>query len=356
MRGWAIVAAATVALSLAAGAIGVPSAALFAALLVGIAYALTLGGIAPLDLPPSGLLLGQAGVGVALGTSLDGDTLAAVGADALPVALATAGTLVISLGAGLVLARLTGIDRPTGALGLVAGGASGIVALSDELGADGRLVAFMQYLRVLVVVLIAPLVAYALLDDGGGSGSAAGAATAAADDPGLLADLAFTAFCAVVGVALAHVLRLTAGSLLMPLVVSTALTVSGLAGGAEVPGLVQHVAFALIGLQVGLRFTVATIREAGRLLPWVLASILAMIAACAAMAGALAPLAGVSFADAYLATTPGGLYAVLAAAVGAGANTTFVLAVQALRLFAMILLAPPLVRLLAGRPQAPPLG
>jgi membrane AbrB-like protein len=132
--------------------------------------------------------------------------------------------------------------------------------------------------------------------------------------------------------------------------VAAALTVSGASDGASVPTLVQDIAFALIGLQVGLRFTVATIREAGRLLPWVLGAIAAMILACAAMAAALAPLADVTFADAYLATTPGGLYAVLAAAVGAGANTTFVLAVQALRLFAMVLLAPPLVRLLA-RPR-----
>ena len=40
---------------------------------------------------------------------------------------------------------------------LVTGGASGIVAMADELGADDRLVAFMQYLRVLVVVLLTPL-------------------------------------------------------------------------------------------------------------------------------------------------------------------------------------------------------
>ena len=40
---------------------------------------------------------------------------------------------------------------------MVAGGASGIVAMADDLGADDRLVAFMQYLRVLVVVLLTPL-------------------------------------------------------------------------------------------------------------------------------------------------------------------------------------------------------
>ena len=56
-----------------------------------------------------------------------------------------------------VLARTTPLDPPTAALGMIAGGASGIVGMSGELGADDRLVAFMQYLRVLVVVLLTPV-------------------------------------------------------------------------------------------------------------------------------------------------------------------------------------------------------
>ena len=48
--------------------------------------------------------------------------------------------------------------------------------------------------------------------------------------------------------------------------------------------------------------------------------------------------------DAYLATTPGGLYAVLAVAFGAGADTTFIVAVQTLRVVVMVLLAPLAVR------------
>jgi membrane AbrB-like protein len=289
----------------------------------------------------------QAVVGVALGTSVDADTLSAVGADWLPVLLVTLGTLLISLGAGLVLARVTALDRPTASLGLIAGGASGIVAMADELGADGRLVAFMQYLRVLVVVLTAPVLAHLLLHPAAGGGvSGPGGA-------GIGLDLLFTAGCAVAGLALARAVRLTAGSLLAPLVVAAALSISGLAGDAEVPDLLQQIAFALIGLQVGLRFTMATLRQMGRLLPATLLSIVAMIVACAGLAGLLVPLAGVSYGDAYLATTPGGLYAVLAATADIGGNVTFVVAVQALRVFVMVLAAPPLVRLLAGRPETP---
>jgi uncharacterized membrane protein AbrB (regulator of aidB expression) len=50
-----------------------------------------------------------------------------------------------------------------------------------------------------------------------------------------------------------------------------------------------------------------------------------------------------------VATTPGGLYAVLAVAFTAGANTTFIVAVQTLRIIAMVLLAPVAVRVMLGR-------
>ncbi len=54
--------------------------------------------------------------------------------------------------------------------------------MADELGAAGRLVAFMQYLRVLVVVLLTPLLI--ALFGGGDNGSTAPSAPA----PGELTD------------------------------------------------------------------------------------------------------------------------------------------------------------------------
>ena len=82
-------------------------------------------------------------------------------------------------------------------------------------------------------------------------------------------------------------------------------------------------------------------REVGRLLAPVLLAIAGLIVACFGLAGRCSPRRPTSsLLDAYLATTPGGLYAVLAAAFGAGADTTFILAVQTLRLLVMVLLAP----------------
>ena len=75
---WAGVAAATIVVSVAAAAVGVPSAALFAALAVGIAYALLFGDAHPLKPPARVLTFGQVVIGVALGAQLTSDTLSAV--------------------------------------------------------------------------------------------------------------------------------------------------------------------------------------------------------------------------------------------------------------------------------------
>jgi uncharacterized protein len=96
----------------------------------------------------------------------------------------------------------------------------------------------------------------------------------------------------------------------------------------------------VIGLQVGVTFTRESLRTIGRALPLALTVILGLILASAGLGGVLAAATGVSALDGYLATTPGGLYAVLATASDSGADVTFVLAVQVLRLFVMLLSAP----------------
>jgi len=346
---WAALGSATVVAGLAFDAASLPSPFLFGALLVGLGVALVRPG--SLEISPPLFAAAQAAVGVALGAYLQSSSLSALGDDWLPVTLVSAATLAVSLGAGLVMARVTELDRPTAALGAVAGGASGIVTMARELGGDDRLVAFMQYVRVLVVVLLTPiLVAVAFPGHHGDAGTVAGIPTV-----GTLRDWLVTAGLAVAGIGVGRLIRLPAGTLLGPMILAGAVTLSAPKGWFVVPAIVQNTAFAVIGLQVGLRFTVETVRQTGRLLGPVLISVVVLLVACFGLAIILAATTSVSLLDAYLATTPGGLYAVLAAAVGAGANTTFIVAVQGLRVIVMVLLAPVAVRHLIGRPPpAPP--
>ena len=104
---------------------------------------------------------------------------------------------------------------------------------------------------------------------------------------------------------------------------------------------------------MGVSFTRAALRTIGRALPLALAIIVGLVVACAGLGYVLAEATGASALDAYLATTPGGLSAVLATASDSGADSTFVLAVQVVRLFVMVLSAPLIARWLRrARPPA----
>jgi membrane AbrB-like protein len=85
----------------------------------------------------------------------------------------------------------------------------------------------------------------------------------------------------------------------------------------------------------------------GRLLPLALACIAAVSVACTALAWLLSRLVHIPLSDAYLATTPGGINAVLVTAAAYHADVSLISSVQSMRLFSMVLLAPLIIRVLA---------
>ncbi|MDO9354985.1 MAG: AbrB family transcriptional regulator [Solirubrobacteraceae bacterium] len=336
------VALATTAAGFAGAAVGVPSPALLMGLVVGLAFALSTRW--ELVLPARLGLFGQGVLGVSLGLFVQTSTLAEIGHNAVPILAVTALTLGATVVAGLLMTRLTSIDRATATFGMIAGGATGIVAISRELGADDRLVAVMQYLRVLTIMLVAPLVAG--LAGGGRDVAGAGAEVVSGSWPaGLLA----LVVCMAVGMVGGRLVRLPAPALLGPLIVAAALTIADFDLMAPVPPAVLQVGYALIGLTVGLRFTLESLRHAAKIVPATMAMIVLLIVLSAGLGLLLVPLIGVGALDAYLATTPGGLYVVLASASSSDVDATFVLAVQVLRVFAMLGAAPLLARWLLRR-------
>jgi hypothetical protein len=223
---------------------------------------------------------------------------------------------------------------------MVAGGSAGVVAVADEVDADARLVAVMQYLRVAVVALTIPLVA-AVLQSGGHRHALADVASAG-DDAGAVAVLLAVA---VAGRYLGSRVRLPAPALAGPLLLGTVLGSAGALPDTPVPHAVTGVALAIIGLEIGLRFDRAAVGALRRMASVVSALTFAMMAACAGLAVLLSVFAGVPPVDAYLMTTPGGINAALAAAVSLkGVNLALVSFAQIVRLLAMVILAPRVIR------------
>ncbi|MBW0105190.1 AbrB family transcriptional regulator, partial [Pseudonocardia sp. KRD291] len=143
--------------------------------------------------------------------------------------------------------------------------------------------------------------------------------------------------------------RVPAGSLLGPMVIALALSLSGLSFDASVPSLLVDVAYAVIGWQAGLRFTREALGTVVRVLPLATGLILGVVALCAGLGLLLSWATGMTLLEGYLATTPGGIYAVLATAISSGADVTSVVAVQVLRVILMLIVAPYLARLVGRR-------
>jgi membrane AbrB-like protein len=289
--------------------------------------------------PRWGRIASLAVVGGVLASAFRPSVLPLISRHWLPVSLVVCGTLFLSLGAGLLLSGLVRIDRKTAALGALPGAASGMLAMSDPLGADARLVALMQYTRVVVVVVTATFVGR--LTTGAAPQPASGQGLRAVSEgvdllvQGTVQTYAVTVLVAVLGAWAGTRLRLPAGALLGPLILGVALAELGVVQLAWPPG-VPQAAYLVLGLWVGLLFDGASVKQAGRLLPFVLASTVGLVLACAALGWALAELTGIDATTAYLATTPGGIDSVAIVALGTGADAPLVLAVQMLRLLAVV--------------------
>ena len=336
---WSLLIAATVAITYPLTRVGVPSAALFAALVVGVALALT--SLAPTRVPRPAGIAAQGVLGVYIGTMVHQDAVGALGDD-WPIVLAIAvATLVLSVVAGALLGLHRDVTPLTGSLALVAGGASGLVAIARELGGDDRVVSVVQYLRVGLVTASMPVVVTLIYHADKSRGATPVAQTASAPwylSVGMLIALV------LVGATLGKLIHLPGAGLLGPMALTVVLEVTGLSFGLAVPALLVQAGYMVIGWQAGLAFTRESLRAIGRMLPAAIGLIVALGVATAGLGVLLARFTGLTPLEGYLATSPGGVYAVLATAVETGSNVTFIIAAQVVRILLMLFAAPLMAR------------
>ena len=274
---------------------------------------------------------GQGCVGLLVAHSVTWAVLVSL-AQAWPLMLfATLVTVVLSALVGLGTVRFGGIPGSTAAWGTAPGAASAMVSMAEEYGADSRVVATMQYVRVVCVVMVGSLVSHALGASVGDGLAASAAPLVAAPD---LGNMALSLVVIVLGIVLGS--RMPAGALLTPLLLGGALQLGGVLV-IEMPEWLLAFAYGAIGCYIGLRFDRQTMGYVWKRLPAMITGALVLILLCAGCAWVLARIAGTDFLSMYLATSPGGLDAMAIIAVETHADVGLVLAMQTLRLFGVIL-------------------
>lgn len=320
-------------------------AGLPAALLLGPMVAAIVSGVNGATVRPKRPLFwaGQAVVGVLIASSIEWRIVQFILEDWPLIGGAVVATLLASSILGYGISRWTALPGTTGVWGSAPGAASAMVLMADAFGADARLVAFMQYLRVIMVSGAAALVAGLWVD----TSTVAGPPPAPWFPP-----IEPQAFAATLGVALAgallgRALRLPTPFFLGSMIVGIALHL-GLDLSFQLPHWLLGLSYAVIGWTIGLNFTRPVLFHAARALPQVVGSILALMTFCGGIAFLLTKLLGLDPLTAYLATSPGGMdsVAIIAAASGK-VDLSFVMALQMARFLFVLLVGPPLARLVS---------
>lgn len=337
---WGVLLACSALLAAVLEVSGLPAALLLGPMLAGILLGTNGGSIHAPRLP---VLAAQTIVGCLVARAITGDIVLAFLKDwplflgVVLVIVATSGML------GWTMARFKVLPGTTAVWGTAPGAASAMMVLAGAFGADARLVAFMQYLRVVIVAALASVVARVWV---GASGAVVPhivwfPALAWQD---FIATLVIAGVSGAVGVGL----RIPAGALLLPMIAGAALEAMGLVTIILPPWLLA-LSYAFLGWSIGLGFTREILGHASRALPQVLLAIFALIGVCGILALFLVHAAGIDPLTAYLATSPGGMDAVAIIAASSNVDIAFVMALQTLRFIIVLITGPPLARFIAQR-------
>jgi uncharacterized protein len=331
---WLVLVCLSVGISWAWGAVGLPAGLLIGPMAGGLIFGVN--GLR-LTLPSWSNFGAQAVIAAMIAAAITPAIITTFSHDALLFCCVMAATLLGAAALGWLISRLGLIPGATAIYGISPGAAGAMVLLGEAEGGDARLIAFMQYSRVLLVAAGAACVARFWVGVDGSHSTAGGPHWFA---PVHWGSLTLVLLLALIGQQFASLARLPAWAIMGPMLLLSALHAGGWIE-IDLPRWLLAIAYALLGWRIGLDFRRDALLHASKMLPAIVGAALGLMAICAVLAWGLTSLAHVDALTAYLATSPGGLDSVAIIASSASrVDLPFVLALQSVRLFSVIGLAP----------------
>jgi uncharacterized protein len=342
---WLLLLASSIILVVAMRAVQLPAALMLGPMIAAIGFALS---GANLRLSRTFALGAQTVLGCLIAKSFNSGLLAVLVSHWPTFIALSAATLVMTALLGMLISRRGWLPGTTAIWGLSPGAASAMVLLAEEHGADKRIVAVMQYSRIILVAFAAVAVAGMLGHPRGSANLVPSGGRALWSLPlharGFLEAIAL----ALTGALSAKLTRRSSAALFVPAFGGAALQGAGLLT-IELPPLLPAIAFGVIGWYVGLSFTREALAYCLKILPRIMAAIIAMMAICGLLSMLLAVMIpNTDPLSAYLSMTPGGMDTAVVIAATTNVSLPLVLAAQLVRLIIVMIAGPSLAKLAAG--------
>lgn len=289
-----------------------------------------------LTVSPSVLRLSQAIVGVSVGSVM---TINAtfIFNSALPIVLTIISTLFASYAAIILLAHREDLSTNTCVMGILPSATSAAIATASSLQADVSAVTLLQYTRMFI--LLGASLLLVKISNG---------PPAEIHQPSALWDY-IRLWPLLIPIAIGFIINdrfFSAGSFIIPMIL-TCIMVLFFGSRHPVPNTIFMFGMGVIGFGVGLGFSSSSIRLLWGIYPSIIISTILLLILCLFPAVPLLLLLGFDPTTALLSAVPLGVTYVGSVAQMTGADTTFVLTSQLVRLVVLSSLAPSLCQAVA---------
>lgn len=241
-------------------------------------------------------------IGVMIGATFSPDML-----DVLPQlwpSIASMGFFVLSASAvGYFILRHVGrYDQVTAFYGALPGGLIESTMLGEAAGGDVRILSVQQFVRVVFVVVSVPIIF--LFYEGHSVGSSAGQALS--KDPALIVDIVLIVAIGFIGSTVAPYLRIPAGHMMGPLLLSVILHSTGIVD-IHSPIWLLNASQLMIGTGLGSMFGGATLRQLAHAVWLGFLAVAAMLILALGFSALLSPITPVSTEALFISFAPGGV-------------------------------------------------
>ncbi|RYM06721.1 AbrB family transcriptional regulator [Sporolactobacillus sp. THM7-7] len=294
------------------------------------------------------LKIGQLMLGIQLGQQINLTVFRIFGQNWVTMTGMILASIVIALITGLMLFRFSKTDLVTSLYGTTPGGLSSMIGIAADVGANTAVVGIIQTMRVILVVSTLPLAVSLWGGEGGGETvSELAPPLTQSSCAGLLAVSAMALF----GCFISKAARLPAPWLIGSMMgVGAAQVLSDLAFGHDLavwwPNGLIIIAQLMIGASVGSKLNRAMFAGLARAAVIGVLGSLGLMAAMVVCSLVVSRLTRINAVTSILAFSPGGIAEMAATSVVLHADSTFVVAVQVLRVLAICLFLPPFFRLM----------
>ncbi|KAA9023634.1 AbrB family transcriptional regulator [Niallia endozanthoxylica] len=311
----------------------------------------------PKGLPVSWLNLGQWLLAIELGKQINYSILHIFSENWITISVMLLLSIGFSLLSGLLLWKFSKTDMITSFFATAPGGVATLPGIADEVGANTAIVSIIQTMRVFLTVLTIPIIVSAWLVSPVDS-TVAASNTLTADGFSLsqLLGTVLLGLAAWAGYFVGKLLKIPApwlvgGMIFVALFQSVYSFITGHNLAIWWPEIIMILSQIFIATSVGSRFQRSMFIGVGKAVFVAFLGTIGLIIAMFLCAYFVSKVTGISLITSVLAFAPGGVAEMSTTAVILQADSTFVVAVQVLRIVFVILVLPPFFRMLNRKEQ-----